>query len=151
MTTRKTFWAAALAALAALAPACGGPLSVHFRGVMPINENERKESNYVTARLYYLKDDARFNQATVDKLWTEAEKVLGDDLVGSKEAKVQPGKADDPYVSTELGALPDSVRFIGILALFKKEDDKGPRKMALPKGEAGTVIRFTGYHIEKEK
>jgi type VI secretion system VasD/TssJ family lipoprotein len=151
MTTKKTLWAAALAALAALAPACGGPLSIHFRGVMPINENDRKESNYVTARIYYLKDDARFNQATVDKLWTDAPGALGDDLVGSKEAKVQPGKADDPYMSVELGQLPDAVRFIGILGMYKKEDDKGPRKLALPKDEAGTVIRFTGYHVEKEK
>lgn len=140
-----------LAALALLGPACGGPTAIYTRGVKPMNENDRKESNSVAIRIYYLKDDARFNQATVDKLWTDHKGALADDLTGQKEATVFPGSADDPYKTVELGELPEAVRFIGILALYPKEDDKGPRKFCLPKGEAGTVLRFTGYHIEKEK
>ena len=140
-----------LAALAVLGPACGGPTAIYTRGVKPMNENDRKESNSVAIRIYYLKDDARFNQATVDKLWTDHKGALADDLTGQKEATVFPGSADDPYKTVELGELPESVRFIGILALYPKEDDKGPRKFCLPKGESGRVLRFTGYHIEKEK
>jgi type VI secretion system VasD/TssJ family lipoprotein len=131
--------------------ACGGPSTLYFRGVKPLNENERKESNSVKVRIYQLKDDARFNQATVDKLWTDQAGALAEDLVAMKEATVFPGSADDPYKGVELGELPESVRFIGILALYPREDDKGPRKLVLPKAESGGVLRFTGYRIEKEK
>jgi type VI secretion system VasD/TssJ family lipoprotein len=140
------------AGLAILQPSCfGGPSALYFRGVKPMNENERRESNWVTVRIYQLKDDARFNQATVDKLWTDAKGALADDLVAMKEAKVTPGAADDQANKVELGDLPADIRFIGVLALFPKEDDKGPRKIVLPKADAGVILRFTGYHIEKEK
>jgi type VI secretion system VasD/TssJ family lipoprotein len=142
---------AILAVALALLASCGGPSALYFRGVKPMNENERKESNSVKVRIYQLKDDARFNQATVDKLWTDHQGALAADLVAMKEATVFPGSADDPYKSVELGELPDQVRFIGILALYPKEDDKGPRKLILPKSETSGVLRFTGYRIEKEK
>jgi type VI secretion system VasD/TssJ family lipoprotein len=145
----RKLWVLA-AALATLA-ACGGPSALFFRGVKPLNENDRRESNSVKVRIYQLKDEARFNQATVDKLWTDHQGALAEDLVAMKEENVFPGGADDPYKKVELGDLPESVRFIGILALYPKEDDRGPRKLALPKAEAGTILRFTGYHIEKEK
>jgi type VI secretion system VasD/TssJ family lipoprotein len=140
-----------LAAALAMLVACGGPSALYVRGLKPMNENDRKESNSVKIRIYQLKDDARFNQATIDKLWTDDKAALADDLVAMKESTVFPGSADDPYKTIELGEVPESVRFIGILALYPKEDDKGPRKIALPKAETGTVLRFTGYRIEKEK
>jgi len=141
-----------LAAGLALLAACGGPSALYVRGVKPMNENERKESNSVDIRIYQLKDDARFNQATIDKLWGSDKEALGDDLIaGPKVATVYPGSVDDKEKDVQLGDLPDAVRFIGVLALYPKEDDKGPRKIVLPKAEAGTVLRFTGYHISKEK
>ena len=140
-----------LAAGLALLAACGGPSSLYYRGVKPMNENDRRESNSVDIRIYQLKDDARFNQATIDKLWGEDKSVLGDDLVAMKTATVLAGSADDKERSVELGELPEAVRFVGVLALYPKEDDKGPRKILLPKSELGTVLRFTGYHIQKEK
>ena len=140
------------AGLALLSPSCfGGPSALFFRGVKPLNENDRKEPNSVKVRVYQLKDDARFNQATVEKLWTDHKGALGEDLVAMKEETVFPGAADDEPKKVELGELPADVRFIGILALFMKEDDKGPRKLLLPKAEAKTVLRLTGYHIEKEQ
>lgn len=135
----------------AMLTACGGPTSLYVRGVKPMNENDRKESNSVAVRIYQLKDEARFNQATIDKLWTDEKSALGDDLVAMKPEVVFPGSADDKYKEVQLGELPDAVRFVGILALYPKEDDKGPRKIVLAKAEVGTVLRFTGYHIEKEK
>jgi hypothetical protein len=68
-----------------------------------------------------------------------------------KAATVFAGSTDDKERTVELGELTEAVRFIGVLALYPKEDDKGPRKIVLPKDEVGTVLRFTGYHIEKEK
>jgi type VI secretion system VasD/TssJ family lipoprotein len=140
-----------LAAGLVLLVACGGPSALYYRGVKPLNENDRKESNSVDIRIYQLKDDARFNQATIDKLWGDDKAALADDLVAMKTATVFAGSADDKERSVELGELPDAVRFVGILALYPKEDDKGPRKLLLPKSELGTVLRFTGYHIQKEK
>jgi len=145
---RKTV---ALCAVLALLSACGGPSWVYLRSVKPMNENERKESTTVDVRIYQLKDDSRFNQATIDKLWTDDKGALADDLLAVKQITIYPGSADDKLNEINLGELPDSVRFVGVLALFPKEDDKGPRKMALPKKEAGTVLRLTGYHIQAEK
>lgn len=141
----------ALAAALALLSACGGPTWVYLRGVKPMNENDRKESTTVDVRIYQLKDDSRFNQATIDKLWTDDKGALGDDILMVKQVTVYPGSADDKLNEINLGELSDSVRFIGVLALFPKEDDKGPRKVVMPKASAGNVLRLTGYHIQTEK
>jgi type VI secretion system VasD/TssJ family lipoprotein len=145
---RKTV---SLAAALALLSACGGPTWVYLRGVKPMNENDRKESTTVDVRIYQLKDDSRFNQATVDKLWTDDKGALADDIIMVKQVTVYPGTADDKLNEINLGELPDSVRFIGVLALFPKEDDKGPRKIVMPKATAGNVLRLTGYHIQADK
>ena len=140
-----------LGAALLLLSACGGPTWVYLRGVKPMNENERKESTTVDVRIYQLKDDSRFNQATIDKLWTDDKGALADDVIAVKQVTVYPGAADDKTNEINLGELPDSVRFIGVLALFPKEDDKGPRKVVMPKKEAGSVLRLTGYHIQADK
>lgn len=134
-----------------LLAACGGPVGLYVRGVKPLNENDRKESTPVDIRIYQLKDEARFTNATVEDLWTKAREVLGEDYIALKQVTVFPGSAEDKEVRHELGELPESVRFIGTLALFPKDDGKGPRKLALPRKEAnGRVLRFTGSHIELE-
>lgn len=145
---RKTV---ALCATLSLLSACGGPTWVYLRGVKPMNENERKESNSVDIRIYQLKDDSRFNQATIEKLWTDDKGALSEDLIALKQDTVYPGSADDKEKEIKLGDLPETVRFIGVLALYPKEDDKGPRKIVFAKADAGKVLRFTGYHIAAEK
>jgi type VI secretion system VasD/TssJ family lipoprotein len=142
---------AALSAVLTLLSACGGPTWLYLRGLKPMNENDRKESTAVDLRIYQLKDDSRFNQATVDKLWTDDKGALGDDVIQMKQITIQPGVAEDKPIEINLGDLPDSVRFIGLFALYPKEDDKGPRKLVIPRKEAGTVLRLTGYHIQAEK
>jgi type VI secretion system VasD/TssJ family lipoprotein len=136
--------------LALLSPSCGGVSALYLRGVNPLNVNPMKEPCSVKVRVYQLKDDSRFNQATVEKIWTDAKGALADDLVAMKQETVFPGAADDEPKKVELGELPGDVRFIGILALFSKEDDKGQRKLVLPRDDAKRVLRLTGYHIEKE-
>jgi type VI secretion system VasD/TssJ family lipoprotein len=131
--------------------ACGGPLGIYTRGVKPMNENERQESTPVDLRIYQLRDDARFANASVDDLWIKARDVLGEDYVALKQITVFPGVSVDPEQRVELGDLPESVRFIGVLALFPKDDGKGPRKLVLPRKEAASrVIRLTGFHLELE-
>jgi len=87
-----------LGAALMLLSACGGPTWVYLRGLKPMNENERKESTAVDLRIYQLKDDSRFNQATVDKLWTDDTGALADDIIAMKQITVQPGVADDKLV-----------------------------------------------------
>jgi len=140
-----------LGAALVLLSACGGPTWVYLRGLKPMNENERKESTAVDLRIYQLKDDSRFNQATVDKLWTDDKGALGDDIIAMKQITVQPGVADDKLVELNLGELPDNVRFIGFFALFPKEDDKGPRKLVIAKKDAGNALRLTGFYIQADK
>lgn len=138
------------AAVAALA-ACGGPSKIYVKGIKPLNENDRKESTPVDVRVYQLKDDSKFNQATIDKLWTDDKTVLGDDLVAVKVFTVFPGSADESEKEIVLGELPAGVRFVGVMALFPKEDDKGPRKVTLPADATGkSVLMFSGYHISKK-
>lgn len=141
-----------LAATIAALAACGGPSRIYVKGVKPMNENDRRESTPVDVRIYQLKDDSRFNQATIDKLWTDDKTVLGDDLLpGVKVVTVFPGSADDQEKEIVLGELPAAVRFVGVMALFPKEDDKGPRKLVLPAAEAAkSILVFSGYHISKK-
>lgn len=142
---------AALAAVLCTLAACGGPTRLYLKGVKPLNENEQRESTPVDVRIYQLKDDSKFNQATIEKLWTEDKTVLGDDLVAVKVVTVFPGSPDDADKEIVLGDLPTGVRFVGILALFPKEDDKGPRKLVLPADGAGkSVLVFSGFHISKK-
>jgi type VI secretion system VasD/TssJ family lipoprotein len=142
---------AALSAVLTLLSACGGPTWMYLRGLKPMNENDRKESTAVDLRIYQLKDDSRFNQATVDKLWTDDKGALGDDVIAMKTITIQPGVAEDKPVELNLGELPDSVRFIGVFALYPKEDDKGPRKLVVSKKDASGVLKLTGYHIATDK
>jgi hypothetical protein len=64
---------------------------------------------------------------------------------------VVPGSPDDKEARIDLGELPAGLRFVGILAMFPREDDKGTRKLLLSKDDLGTVLRVTGYHITREK
>jgi type VI secretion system VasD/TssJ family lipoprotein len=142
---------AVLAAVVAALAACGGPSKVYLQGVKPLNENDRKESTPVDVRLYQLKDDSKFNQATIEKLWTDDKTVLGDDLVAVKVVTVFPGSAEEREKEVELGELPASVRFVGVFALYPKEDGKGPRKVTLAADRAGkSVLVFSGYHIAQK-
>jgi type VI secretion system protein VasD len=142
---------AVLAAVVATLAACGGPSRLYVKGVKPLNENDRKESVPVDVRVYQLKDDSRFNQAAIDKLWTDDKTVLGDDLVAVKVITVFPGSVDDQEREIEIGELPQQVRFVGLLALYPKDDDKGSRKLVVPASDAGkSILIFTGYHISKK-
>ncbi len=134
---------------AVTAPKGGTKLSL--RGVKPLNENERGESTPVTIRIFLLKDGARFAQATVEEVWIRSKELLGDDFVGMKEVVILPGTAGDAAQQIELGDSPASVRSIGVLALFPKEDDQGPRKLVLGRSELGSRLQLTGYHLVREK
>ncbi|HXX94661.1 MAG TPA: type VI secretion system lipoprotein TssJ [Planctomycetota bacterium] len=123
-----------------------------LRGVKPLNENDLGESTPVTVRIFLLKDGAKFTQASVEDVWVHAKDVLGDDVVGMmNEVVILPGSVDGPSQKIEFGDAPGSVKVIGVLGLFPKGDDQGPRKLALGRNELGTSLKLTGYHLVREK
>ncbi|HXX93861.1 MAG TPA: type VI secretion system lipoprotein TssJ [Planctomycetota bacterium] len=137
-------WAGCVVLLAG----CGGPTVLRVKGVKPMNENDLKESTPVDIRIFQLKDDARFKQAPIENLWTKAKEALSEDWVAEKRATVFPGVAEDQPRDVVLGTLETSTRFVGILALFPKEDDKATRKVVVPAGDAGSgIFELRGYHI----
>jgi type VI secretion system VasD/TssJ family lipoprotein len=141
----------AAACAAALLAACGGPSYVRVRGVSPLNVNDSNESTPVDVRLYQLKDDGRFTRARVEELWTKDKEVLAEDLITQKKITVFPGREDEAPKDIEIGELPADCRFIGVLALFSKADDKGPRHLVIPAKEAkGRVLRFNGSNVKLE-
>lgn len=142
----------AAAALAASLAACGGPAYVRVRGVLPLNVNDSSESTPVDVRLYQLKDDGNFMRAKVEELWTRDKEVLAGDLIAQKKVTVFPGPEESAPKDIEIGELPADCRFVGVLALFSKPDDKGPRHLVIPAKEAkGCLLRFTGSHVSLEK
>ncbi len=127
---------------------CGGPTVLRVKGVKPMNENELKESTPVDIRIFQLKDDARFKQAPIDNLWTKAKEALSEDWIAEKRATVFPGVEQDQPREVVLGILEPATRFVGILALFPKEDEKATRKLVVPAGDAGSgIFELRGYHI----
>lgn len=147
---RPVLLAVALAATFALA-ACNSVSRLRVRGVAPLNLNEANESVPVDVRIYQLKDDARFARAKAEDLWVKPKEVLADDIVSEKKITVFPGRPEDAPQDVEIGKLPPEVRFVGILALYSKTDEKGPRHLVLPRGEADNrVLRFSGYHVARE-
>jgi len=142
-------WAAALAALAG----CGsGQKMIYVQGVRPLNQNEQGQDTSVNIRVYQLRDDGRFRQASVEELWRNAKDILKEDLLAPDQPiTVVPGDAKQDPKEVNLGKLDLNARFVGILALFPKDDDKKARKEVVPTDEADDfVFVLTGYHIEKK-
>lgn len=149
---KTRIWAAALA-MGALAACAGGPTVVRIKGVKPVNENDRKESVPVDVRFFLLKDDAKFNLAPIENLWTEekAKAALAEDLVMQKTETIRPGVAEDAPRDVSLGELAPGTNFVGLLMLAGGKDD-GPRKLVMPANQAGgRVWLLRAYHIEQEK
>ncbi len=136
----------AVAILALLLAGCGGP-SVRLRGIAPLNRNVSGESTPVDVRIYPLREQGRFQGAAFEALWTDAEKVLGPDLIAAPTvATVLPGVAGDaPQRITVQNA--GQAQWIGVLALVRKGDGT-PRTLILPVDRAGEgVVELTGYGL----
>ena len=69
----------------------------------------------VQVRLYQLKSEAKLTNAFFEEVWNEDAKTLAEDLLGTREVTVFPGKSQE----LELDQLPDS-RVLGAVALFRE-------------------------------
>lgn len=140
---------ASFLALIVLLVGCSRTATLQVRGVAPLNLNDAGESTPVDVRIYQLKDDGAFKRATFEKLWTEDEKVLGEDRLASPRVEsIVPGNATDQPKRIALGELEVGTRFIGIMALYAKTDARDARVLVLPINDAEEpVIEFSGYGI----
>ena len=138
-----------LLAVLALGVGCSRSATLQVRGLAPLNLNDAGESTPVDVRIYQLKDDGAFKRATFEKLWTEDEKVLGQDrLAAPRVESVVPGNPTDQPKRIALGELESGTRFIGIMALYAKADARDTRTLVLPVDDAeDPVIEFSGYGI----
>lgn len=132
-----------------LASGCSRTATLQMRGLAPLNLNDAGESTPVDVRIYQLKDDAAFKRATFEKLWTEDEKVLGQDrLAPPRVESIVPGSATDQPKRIALGELETGTRFIGVMALYAKADARDTRTLILPVDDAERpIIEFSGYGI----
>lgn len=100
------------------ATACSGPTTAFIRGVEPLNVNEHDESTSVRLRIYQLKDDGRFRNATYEHLWDDDVDALGDDRLGEPiERVVQPGLPDAEPTEVKF-ELDSAARFIAVFAMY---------------------------------
>lgn len=141
--------ATSLLAVIVLLVGCSRTATLQVRGVAPLNVNDAGESTPVDVRIYQLKDDGAFKRATFEKLWTEDDKVLGQDrLAAPRVESIVPGNATDQPKRIALGELEVGTRFIGIMALYGKTDARDARTLVLPVDDAeDPVIEFSGYGI----
>jgi len=130
-------------------------VSLSVVAVEPVNEAQAGESRPVEIRVYQLRDDARFNQASIDLLWSDAEAALGDSLIDVRLGiNIFPEKAQDNPRGREvvIDPLSAEARFIGILALYERSEEGGRQSVVLPVDEAGRVkFTLTGYRIETDR
>jgi type VI secretion system protein VasD len=138
-----------LAGFLLFAAGCGDArATLQLHGQAPLNANDQGESTPVDVRFYQLKSDAKFRSATVDSLWTDDKKILGEDLLGEPTtATVFPSTAADEPVPFTVN-LDSQARFLGVLALFHKADADDHRMLIIPVDDAGKeTLLFTGYAV----
>lgn len=135
-----------LASVLMLLAGCGGP-TVRLRGVAPMNRNAAGESAPVDVRIYPLRDQGRFQGASFAVLWTDAERILGPDLIAPPTvATVLPGVVGDAPRRIEVAGAASS-RWLGLLLLVRQSDGT-PRTLVLPTERASEgVIELSGYGL----
>ena len=127
---------------------CGGPVAIQTRGISPLNPGDNGSAP-VKVRFYELKRDEKFKAATVESLWIDDKKVLGEDRVKDPvTADIEPGNKRDAPTKVDLGELNDSTKFIGVLALYRKAEAKDNRTLVIPVAEVEKVLlEFTGFTV----
>jgi type VI secretion system VasD/TssJ family lipoprotein len=148
MTMRWPLPALLCLALCAIS-GCGSTLTLQVRGIAPLNPTDADESTPVDARIYQLRNDAKFRNAVVDQLWTNDKATLGEDSLGEpKVVTILPGGAHDKPVQIVVGDLATGARFVGILALYHRSDAADKRVLVVDVNDlAGKVIEFTRYSV----
>lgn len=104
-------------------------------GSPDLNLSPDGQSRPVQVRLYQLKNDVSFRNATFADIWKDDKKALGEDLAGVQEVSVFP----DSRVEVDAKRNPEATFLVGA-ALFREprgSDWFYPFELPPPPGEAG--------------
>ncbi|GEM_PF-2082817 len=83
----------------------------------------------VEVRVYQLKDDRAFLEATFENLWTTAASILHEDLTADPVSEtVFPGKADEPTPLIEIGTYQPRTLYVAVMALYVDEGREHKRR-----------------------
>jgi type VI secretion system VasD/TssJ family lipoprotein len=144
----KRFPAFLLAGAALLLTGCDG-VRLRVAGVAPMNLTDDGRSAPMDLRFFQLADDDRFLRASFEALWLDPAKALGSDLLARPVcATVLPAPAGEAPQAVELGPRADGARFVGVMALCRREDGS-PRTLALPLERCDAVLEVTGYGLRE--
>lgn len=133
-------------------------LDLNFIAIKPVNEGKTDTgtdgvSRVVDVRIYQLKNNTKFDSASVENIWADAETELGDSLIEVKLGEsIFPEDPKDPRVgrTITLDPIDANTKFIGVLALFS--NGEADRKVSVSLDEADDVVfELTGYRIVIKK
>lgn len=117
--------------------------------IKPVNELNN-QSRVTDIRIYQLKDNARFDNADIDALWTNAAETLGETLIGDPKTgeSIFPEDKADAQGKRITVELDPETRYIGLLALYSEADEVGEQFVSVPVDRAESVVfELTGYHV----
>jgi type VI secretion system VasD/TssJ family lipoprotein len=119
---------------------CARSLRVIVKGSTDLNNG----GHAIVLRLYQLRNDANFLNATIESFWQDDAGVLGDDLVERMELTLHPGETVQVRIKRAKGA-----RFIGAAADFYNPDrDRWRQAFPLPSGRGKDVwVTLGPYHL----
>jgi len=130
--------AAAMAlALSVVAGCLGNPTKIEadIAAAEDLNPDHRGRASPLVVRIYQLKSDLAFNNASFFALYDNDEAELGADLVGKEEIELRPG--EDMVYSRK---LEDDTRFVGVLAGYRDIDNASWRAVTeIKKGKTTEV------------
>jgi len=112
--------AAMVLALSVVAGCLGNPtrIAANIAAAEDLNPDHRGRASPLVVRIYELKSDLAFNNASFFALYDDDEAELGADLVGKEEIELRPG--EDTVYTRKLG---EDTRFVGILAGYRDIDN----------------------------
>lgn len=83
----------------------------------------------VEVRVYQLKDDRAFLEASFENLWTSEATVLKEDLTAEPVAEtVHPGKPDEPTPLIKIGPFRPRTLYVGVVSLYVHEGQEQKRR-----------------------
>lgn len=91
------------------------PIRITLTASPRLNPGDNGESLATTVRIYQLKDTAKLQEATLDRILDNDRAVLGDDLVSAQELTLYPGERAAPAMIRSEGATS-----LAVVAMFRR-------------------------------
>ena len=133
---------------ATMLTACSStPIKMHFQSAQYLNPDFLNRSLPVQVKIYQLRADNTFLQATFRELWQQDAATLGNDMLNKHELIISPGRQVNTILTRN-----KECRYIGVIAIFRKPQESDWRVVEkvvrkLPLIAAKMKITLRGYKI----